>query len=164
MSEKYTEIKRDHKFLALHAEPENNICAICGGIKRLMPSMITQVGESRLLGPVRFCSGHSEQHPPHKYCPKCDQWRDLDGKDCGRCGTTLVLKRLNEHPGPAEKHNGRLDDEDDHAVVRIDEYPHIHIADNYHEAICLTPKQALSLLDWLLQERDELTRLAKEHN
>jgi hypothetical protein len=43
-------------------------------------------------------------HPPHKYCPKCEQWRDLDGIQCGRCETTLVLRRLDD-PEPALRHD-----------------------------------------------------------
>lgn len=111
---------------------ESNVCKICGGYKRLDPGMIKQTGDARLLGPIKLCPGH---------------------------------------PEPAQKHNGRLDEKGDytveiwnekgHTTVDIDENISSWLKDD-PDHVELTPKQALSLLDWLTQKKPELERLAKE--
>lgn len=127
-------------------EQENNICALCGGVKR-----------------VDWTISFEQCHPVEmRFDPAslAGDWRLCPG-----------------HPEPAQHHNGRLDDRlathDYHADVEMQEdygmcdgSRVIVIAggrgDCENSRILLEPAQALSLLDWLLQKRDELTRLAKE--
>lgn len=129
------------------SEQENNICAICGN-------------------PVKIFRGGWLD-------PTSQAYRDL-AKQAWRDDARLICLG---HPETAEKHNGRLDDRlathDYHADVELQEdygmcdgSRVVVIAggrgDCENSRILLEPAQALSLLDWLLQERDELTRLAKE--
>ena len=75
------------------------------------------------------------------------------------------------HPEPAQKHDGRLDEEGN-AIVEIDPRALVVISNQHetpdmfigksHESVYLTFEQALSLLVWLKQEEAELQRLAKE--
>lgn len=79
-------------------------CSICGGVAG--PHAREKVIALNIVGHrAHVCPGYHDSHPPHKYCQKCEQWRDLDGMDCGRCGTTLVLRRLDEHSESAPKYD-----------------------------------------------------------
>lgn len=73
---------------------------------------------------------------------------------------------------PVKKHDGKLDDNGDYMVeygadsagrttVDLDENIFSWLKDSSDRAR-LTPAQALSLRDWLIQESPELERLAKE--
>lgn len=158
------------------SEHESTICAICGHHKMIhyegwrIPLSGESLSQWRREHPgERFtiCPGHPEEHPPHKYCPKCGTWRDMDGACCGRCGTALVLKQLNEQSEPVAKHDGWLrpgsrvyhDTDGRHKpVVTIEgEY-----RSGPEDTVSLYPAQALSLLDWLIQEKPTLERMAKE--
>lgn len=77
---------------------------------------------------------------------------------------------------PAKKHDGSLDAQNECAVSYGDVYVGINEHKQYHEplyvegihleavddVVHLRPDQALSLCDWLIQERPTLERLAKE--
>lgn len=62
-------------------------------------------------------------------------------------------------PVPRPKHDGKLDEHDE-MEVRLDG-KYVRLEEPWRE-ILLNPKQALSLLAWLTQERETLERLAEE--
>lgn len=63
------------------------------------------------------------------------------------------------HPAPAQRHDGKLGEDE---YVYYQNYPGCTMVRISAEAGEITPKQALSLLDWLQQKKPELERLAKE--
>lgn len=118
-----------------------NICGICGGVQR-----------------IEFVMGFEEGRPydlriEHRELLPEGEWRICPG-----------------HPEPAPKHNGKLDERGDRLVRLMgddgEEFQgnrDVVIMNGRHdEGIVLHPTQALSLLNWLIQEKPELERLAKE--
>jgi hypothetical protein len=101
-----------------------------------------------------------EFHLPHKYCPKCGLWRDMDGLRCERCGTALVPRQLNE-----QDQDITYGDLGDHAAAWHDEswgHDQIAIRAKGEVRIDLNPRQFLVLLDWGMNHRKAVERLAKE--
>lgn len=115
------------------AEQESNVCAICGGVK----SLGGFVQAERDGNGVKFLAydGH----------PACIG-----------------------HPEPAPKHDGSLDEYGDGMVEISGSRVVVSYQDQKAggfapvEAVHLTPKQAFSLRDWLIQESPTLERLVKE--
>lgn len=116
------------------AEQESNVCVICGGTKTIV-----------LKCEPTYTNGYTSSL----------QWTGNNTRPYCSCPP----------PEPAQKHDGRLDERGDAVVSYGKAYfgqsKDIHI-DGYDDGACLTPAQALSLLDWLLQEKETLERLAKE--
>lgn len=118
------------------SEQESNICAICGGVKRVYWTISfeechpvdVRFDPASLASNWRLCPGHPEPATKHdgSLQPASRVYHDVDG-----------LRR---------------------PVVRIDgEYQ-----TGPEDTVELSPHQALSLLAWLKQEEPELERLAKE--
>jgi hypothetical protein len=117
------------------SEQESNVCAICGGMLRIDYTI-----------EFRECMPHSISVEPNQV-------------------VVPGMRLCPGHPEPAPKHDGKLD-EDGSATVWYDNiYSHVRgvlIDDSRGVCAYLEPKQSLSLLAWLEQERGELQRLAEE--
>lgn len=114
---------------------DSNVCAVCGGLK----------------GPV------TREFLDHLLCS-------------APYTNPLFFRACSCHPEPAEKHDGDLG-HNTTAFYSDEKYitdngesffnREVCLSDKMRH-ICLIPKEALSLLAWLTQERGELQRLAKE--
>lgn len=120
---------------------DNNVCETCGGYKTIWykVDLVMKGGPEQTVVPSQGVLTTT----PFNLCPG--------------------------HPEPAPKHDGKMSD---YAFVKVNEYPSVEIASkgdeeatlSYYEAVHISPKEALSLLDWLRQEEQELQRLAKEQD
>lgn len=116
---------------------QSNICEICGGIKNL----------------VYLVEAVPKDAPPVTLSAPSKPWGHL----------------CYGHPKGAPKHDGKLGDDCDVYLGTLRRYPSgrqehrpgITIS-GYDDGICLTPKQAISLLSWLEQNKAELTALAEQ--
>lgn len=119
---------------------ESNVCAICGGMKRIEYVIGFEEGrphDMRVESPSLLPEGG---------------WRLCPG-----------------HPEPVTAHDGFLDEKREYEVSwwqKQSEAPRIYIEEtstvkDEPEFVGITPAQALSLLAWLKQEEPELQRLAK---
>lgn len=75
--------------------------------------------------------------------------------------TTTPFNLCPGHPEPAPKHDGQLDKEEDSRVYYNYKREIVVLAGGSSPSF-LTPKEALSLLAWLLQEKEALERWIKE--
>lgn len=116
------------------SEQENEVCEICGRVKRVVWSIAFE-----------------QCHPVEmRFDPAmlAGNWRLCPG-----------------HPDPAQKHDGILDARSSHfrsVLLTSEGDRQVVIMDDTFDGFGITPKQALSLRDWLIQESPELERLAKE--
>lgn len=115
------------------SEQESNVCEICGGVKR-----------------IEYVIGFEEGRPRDMRVESPSllegEWRLCPG-----------------HPEPAQKHDGRLDE--DYQVYQSNGAWGVEGMILEYKGTCraiIRPAQALSLLAWLEQNREELRRLAKE--
>lgn len=75
------------------------------------------------------------------------------------------LVKTGNLPAMPEKHDGILDARSQYfkcVLLTSEGDRQVVIMDNTFDGFGITPKQALSLRDWLIQESQELERLAKE--
>jgi len=159
---------------------ESNICEQCGGYTSIRDGNITYQfrpvppgSTLHLNGNVfTLCPGHPAPVPApdrgmeaafeyHRVMTQLQRNPGIDLEELAHIRTNIEKMASDTEPTP--KHDGTLDEEGN-ATVKIDEYPQVFIANRYTEAICLTPKQALSLLAWLKQEEATLETLVKEQD
>lgn len=176
------------------SEQGSNTCERCGGVKRVdwtvsfeqCHPVEMRFDPASLADNWRLCPGHPEPatdvvspwlieqvHLAIGRASMC--WHTMPSGVFDDAQAKAVAERLiqaiaseqGKHiPGPAQRHDGKLDERGDATASYGKAYlsksaKDVHI-DGYDDGVCLSPKQTLSLLAWLRQEEARLEQLVKE--